>query len=168
MIVVDANVIVPFFCASARTAVSQAVHERDPDWAVPTLWQYEFHNAMAKTMQAGLLSLDAALAAARHAAEALRPNTAELPFALVLPLCARHRITAYDAAYITLAQHLGCSLVTEDAELLRKFPDLALSMEAFLAEGSEPGVVREIPATYGRKNRRQGHTSTSHLPPADL
>ena len=158
MIVVDANVIVPFFQASARTAVSQAVQERDPDWVVPTLWQYEFHNAMAKTMQAGLLSLDAALTAARHAADALCPNTAEPPFVLVLPLCARHRITAYDAAYIALAQHRGCQLVTEDAELQRKFPGLAFSMEDFLAQGSESDSMRETLATYGRKRREKVRT----------
>jgi len=155
MIAVDANVIIPIFCASARTATAQAVQERDPEWVVPSLWEYEFHNAMAKAIRAGLISLDAALAAARHAAEALRPNTIEPPFFLVPPLCAKHGITAYDAAYIALAQHRGCILVTEDAELQRKFPGLAIAMETFLAQGSAPSSVRETPAVavYGRQRR---------------
>ena len=155
MIVVDANVIIPLFCASARTAVAQAVQEHDPEWSVPTLWEYEFHNAMAKAMRAGLISLDAALAAAGLAAGALGPNTTEPPFVRVPPLCAKHGITAYDAAYIALAQYLGCILVTEDAELQRKFPGLAVSMEAFLAQSGEANCVREAPAVYGSKRHRK-------------
>ena len=97
MIVVDANVIIPLFCASSRTAVAQAVQEHDPEWSVPALWEYEFHNALAKAMRAGLLSLDAALGAAQRAAEALNPNAIDPPFSSVPPLCAKHGITAYDA-----------------------------------------------------------------------
>ena len=155
MIVVDANVIIPIFCASARTAVAQAVQERDPEWVIPSLWEYEFHNAMAKAMRAGLLSLNVALSAARHAAEALRSSTIEPPFVLVPPLCATYGITAYDAAYIALAQHRGCLLVTEDAELQRKFPGLAVTMEAFLAQGGGTNRVCETPAAYGRPRRRK-------------
>ncbi len=155
MIVVDANVIIPLFCASSRTAVAQAVQEHDPEWSVPALWEYEFHNALAKAMRAGLLSLDAALGAAQRAAEALNPNAIDPPFSRVPPLCAKHGITAYDAAYIALAQHLGCILVTEDAELQRKFPGLAVSMEAFLTLRGGTNCVRETPAAYGSKRRRR-------------
>jgi predicted nucleic acid-binding protein len=43
----------------------------------------------------------------------------------------RHRISAYDAYFVTLAQKLKLTLLTQDKELLAKFPDLAVSLEAF-------------------------------------
>ena len=50
-----------------------------------------------------------ALRIARHAHEPLRRRIWEL----------RKTVTAYDAAYLALAESLGCPLVTRDAKLRR-------------------------------------------------
>lgn len=41
-------------------------------------------------------------------------------------------LTAYAAHFIALALSLNCPLITQDKELLKKFPRTATSMQAFL------------------------------------
>ena len=43
----------------------------------------------------------------------------------ILGFAAKHRISAYDGTYVALADSLGCMLVTEDKEILEKFPAMA-------------------------------------------
>ncbi|PMC75626.1 MULTISPECIES: type II toxin-antitoxin system VapC family toxin [unclassified Brachybacterium] len=38
----------------------------------------------------------------------------------------RDRVSAYDAMYVALAEHLGCALLTRDARLARAVPELAV------------------------------------------
>ena len=40
-------------------------------------------------------------------------------------------ISAYDAEYATLAMHHGVPLITEDQQLLAKFPDQAYSLRDY-------------------------------------
>jgi len=48
-----------------------------------------------------------------------------------LTLAIEKNISAYDAQYITLAKELGVYCVTEDTRLLKKFPNLTISMKNF-------------------------------------
>jgi predicted nucleic acid-binding protein len=54
--------------------------------------------------------------------------------AAALRLAMDHQISAYDAQYLILARQLGIPCVTEDRQLQRGFPDLAMSMAAFYRE----------------------------------
>ena len=54
------------------------------------------------------------------------------PASAVLDLTCRHRVSAYDATYIALADLLGVPCVTEDRELLTKFPKRAVPLDAIL------------------------------------
>lgn len=38
----------------------------------------------------------------------------------------RDRVSAYNAMYVALAEHLGCALLTRDARLARAVPELAV------------------------------------------
>lgn len=42
-------------------------------------------------------------------------------------------MSAYDGQYVALARRLGTPLITGDRRLLRAFPDIARSMESFVA-----------------------------------
>jgi predicted nucleic acid-binding protein len=54
---------------------------------------------------------------------------------LVLAIAARHHVSAYDARFLALADHLGRRLVTEDIRLRIAAPALTQSLAEALATG---------------------------------
>jgi len=48
-----------------------------------------------------------------------------------LGIAISHGVSGYDAQYVALAEALDAPLLTEDRELLRKFPQRAVSLEMF-------------------------------------
>lgn len=71
----------------------------------------------------------------------------------VLRITEQWTISAYDAQFIALAEHMDVACVTEDKELLRKCPNIAICMENFV-EGCPP-MVREKKAKYSTKAKVQ-------------
>ncbi len=51
---------------------------------------------------------------------------------LVLDVITSSTLTAYDAEFVALASALSVPLVTADKAVLKAFPDLAITMEAFV------------------------------------
>ncbi|MBM3359249.1 MAG: type II toxin-antitoxin system VapC family toxin [Betaproteobacteria bacterium] len=87
---------------------------------VPALWEPEFANVITVLVRRGVL--------ARHHADAILSRVERLQLAVdraaVLPralfeLADRHGISAYDAAYLELAQRRGLPLATRDTRLAR-------------------------------------------------
>lgn len=132
MIVVDSCVLAARSLTTALTRKAAAVQRKDPVWIVPGLWRYEFQNILATAIKTGQITPGRALHVWDTVAEAMAQNEAEPPVSLIVQLIAEYRITAYDAQYIALAHTLGILCVTEDRELQKKFPHLALSMDSFL------------------------------------
>jgi len=58
---------------------------------------------------------------------------ARIAHASVLAIAARHRVSAYDARFLALADQLGSRLVTEDARLRAAAPALTQSLAEALA-----------------------------------
>ena len=114
MIVLDASAAVAALLrdGSARqAAANEQLH-------VPHLIDAEVAQALRRLVTAGrlpahegerLLTTWAALALVRHPFHALLPRIWGL----------RKNVTAYDAAYVALAEALGCALLTADARLAR-------------------------------------------------
>ena len=115
--------------ASAATAVllnldgpSEAIRERmgraDASLHVPHLFDVEVLHAIRRHTLRGELSA----ARSYRALEALRSlRAARYPHAVLLPRIweLRENLTAYDAAYVSLAETLGAPLVTTDKRLAR-------------------------------------------------
>ena len=55
------------------------------------------------------------------------------PHASVLAIATRHRVSAYDARFLSLADQLGRRLITEDARLRAAAPALTQSLAEALA-----------------------------------
>ena len=135
MIVADANVLAYLFISGDMTATAQRLRERDPEWAVPPVWRWEFGNVLVNHHRTGRLTAEACEELSAAALERLTPNERDVRQGVVLSTAIRTRCTMYDAAYVALAQQLGVALVTEDQALLRAVPEVAVSMERFLARG---------------------------------
>ena len=156
MIVVDSNVLAARNLAAVPTRLAEQVEERDSLWIVPPLWRYEFQNILAKSMWVRQITPEDALVAWRKASTQMVDNEHEPSPEKVIELSGRYRITGYDANFIALAMEMDVMCVTEDSELQRKFPSIAVSMTDFTKPDESGGMVRETLAPYHTRKRRRG------------
>jgi len=123
--VVDASIVTKWFLIETNS--DRAIKLRDNfatgrlRLAVPTLLFYEVMNALRFSGVFSEIDLaDAAKSLSKYRFGIWRPMGKLLE--LSVRLSVRENITVYDACYVGLAQRLGTRLVTEDNELLSKFP----------------------------------------------
>ena len=131
-IVVDTNVIAYYWLPGAHTENAVALRRRTDDWFVPKLWRSEFRNVLARYLRAEVIGLDQARALIRSAEADLSDCERGVDSAAVMDLVVASACSAYDCEFVALAREMGISLVTEDAGLLRAFPDVAIDMTAAL------------------------------------
>jgi predicted nucleic acid-binding protein len=135
MIVPDANILVGWVLAEhPLTERCGRLWAIDSVWVVPRLWRYELWSVLSKMVWAKFLRSADALPLYESLLERLCDNEQDPPASAVFDLTSRHRVSAYDATYIALADLLGVSCVTEDRELLTKFPKRAVSLDVILSD----------------------------------
>ena len=133
-VVVDTSVIAYYWLPGVHTENAVALRRRTDDWFVPRLWRSEFRNVLARYLRARIIGLDQARALIRSAEAELSDCEREVDSAAVMDLVAASSCSAYDCEFVALARQMGIPLVTEDAGLLRAFPDVAIGMTAALEE----------------------------------
>ena len=132
MIVVDSNVIAYCWVNGPLTSLAQSVRVKDPEWHAPILWRSEMRNILAGYLRDGSLK-GAQVSQIMNAAErAFVGREHIVPSPSVLEFVEKSRLSAYDCEFVVLASIFDVPLVTADKEVLRAFPDLAFTMEAFL------------------------------------
>ena len=117
MIVVDASAVVEFLLGTpAGVPVRDRIADPAVGIAVPSLLDVEVAQAVRRFFLAGLISDVRATKSIEHLADL---NATRWPHQPLLPRiwALRHNFTAYDAAYIALAESLGATLLTCDAAL---------------------------------------------------
>ncbi|MBP3977270.1 type II toxin-antitoxin system VapC family toxin [Microbacterium sp. BLY] len=117
MIVVDASIVVDLLCAGTSARALGARLE-DEFLLAPELMPVEVVSALRGLERGGVLSAGALESAADDLARLpvdLHPTLPLVPRILAV----RANLTAYDAAYVTLAAALGCPLLTHDRRLAR-------------------------------------------------
>jgi predicted nucleic acid-binding protein len=146
MIVVDTNIIVYLMIEGDKTEMSQRTFRQDSSWAVPALWCHEFLNVLATLVRHGGIEIDDAVDIWEEANRFFTPDERDVDMPHALRLANQHNISAYDAQFVALAMELNVPYVTEDQEMLRSFPGIALSMQKFCEfddrspfEASTPG-----------------------------
>lgn len=154
MIVVDTNVIAYCWIRGDRTALAQRVRLQDPDWHVPILWRSELRNVLALQVARGTLALGDASTVMAATESTLAGREHLMTGSTVLELAARAGLSAYDCEFVALAQALVVPLVTEDRAVLKAFPDLALTMEAYLANAAAPPEAHSPRARYAVSSQR--------------
>jgi predicted nucleic acid-binding protein len=132
MIVVDASIIVYLHIRGDWSEDAELVWQRDSYWVAPLLWRSEFNNVLASYMRKGLLTLDTAQQIIKNACISMANHEYQVDSTKVLELAVHSGCTAYDCEYVVLAQELNIKLVTSDRQVLKCFPDVAISAEAFI------------------------------------
>ena len=153
MIVVDTNILAHLFIENERTPIAQAVHIKDRHWIAPALWRHEFLNILAMHIRFKGVRLADATRVWEEAIVMMNDAEYYPDASQVLRMTEQWTLSAYDAQFVALAEHMDVACVTEDKELLRKCPDIAVRMEQFV-EGCPP-MVREKKAKYSTKTKVQ-------------
>jgi predicted nucleic acid-binding protein len=132
MIVVDTNVISYLYLTGERSQQAEQALLKDPEWAAPLLWRSEFRNVLALYIRQSLLTLEDAQQIMGDATDLMQEREYEVGSIPVLSLVAGSTCSAYDCEFVALAQVLDIPLITVDKRILGQFPDLAVSLDAFV------------------------------------
>ena len=133
MIVADTNLLIYLYVQGQRTQESEAVLQQDALWAAPLLWRSEFRNALIGLVRTDALQLEKALTIVDEAERSLIGHEYSVVSWQVLELANRSGCSAYDCEFVALAQDLEVPLVTNDRQILKAFPTIAVSPSAFTA-----------------------------------
>jgi predicted nucleic acid-binding protein len=133
VIVADTNLLIYLYVQGQRTEESEAVLQQDALWSAPLLWRSEFRNALIGLVRANSLPLEKALAVIDEAERWLTGHEYSVVSRQVLELAHRSGCSAYDCEFVALAQDLEVPLVTNDRQILKAFPTIAVSPSAFTA-----------------------------------
>lgn len=133
--VIDSSVVTKWFLIEPGS--TQALALRDEfatgrlKFSVPTLLFYEVMNALKFSGPFGEADLTtASRSLSKYQFETWRPKGKLLELSGRLSL--KEDVTVYDACYVALAMLMGSRVITEDEELLAKFPALTTSMKQVL------------------------------------
>ena len=133
MIVVDTNLLVYLLVPSGLTAQAEAVFEQDSQWITPLLWRSEFRSALVGLIRQGNITVDIAREIAHRAESWMSGREYPASTDRVLRLAAGSVCSSYDCEFVAVAQDLAVPLVTADRQILRAFPETAVSLDGFLA-----------------------------------
>jgi predicted nucleic acid-binding protein len=131
MIIIHSPKNVYLFITDDQTALAQKVLEKDPFWIVPPLWQSEFRNVLASYIRRGM-PLRHAKQIMNHAMQTMENRQVAASDDKIFDLIAGSHCTAYNCEFAALARQLNIFLVTADKQLLKEFPDCAVSLEEFV------------------------------------
>lgn len=134
MIVVDTNMIGYLYLTGEYSGVAEKVLVKDPLWSAPLLWRSELRNVLALYLRKELLSLSEAQRIMEEAAHLMRDREYEVASHHVLALAAASACSGYDCEFVALAKDLDIPLVTTDKQILKQFPDIAVSPKKFVAD----------------------------------
>lgn len=119
MIVVDASVLADILTRDdERTSKAHAVLASDPKWAAPEHWRIEVVSTIRGLAIGRRISQDMALESLSDLLE-LRVDSVPVDDLLQRIWQLRDNISAYDAAYVALAESSRTTLVTADGRLAR-------------------------------------------------
>ncbi len=133
MIVADTFVVFHLFNETDLTKVAQKVLKKDPIWILPTLWQEEYANVLSKLARIENRASDEVIHHFSQTLESLHDSEVIVESIKALEISLEYKVSVYDAHFLSLAKDFNAPLVTEDKEILKKCPHIAVSMRHFLS-----------------------------------
>lgn len=133
MIVVDSNVIAYCWINGDRTPLVHRLRRRDPQWHAPVLWRSEMRSILAGYWRDRSLTEAQARQVMAAAEAGMAGREHHLSSERVFEIVGTTRLSAYDCEFVALAIALGARLVTEDRAILAARPELACTVDQFMA-----------------------------------
>ena len=133
MLLVDTNVVAYLLIEGDHTEAAQELHARDSDWRSEAFLLVEFTNVLVSSIARKRMTVSMAEAFLAKVFSLFDGKLGRIPHASVLAIATRHRVSAYDARFLSLADQLGSRLITEDARLRAAAPALTQSLAEALA-----------------------------------
>ena len=119
--VLDASIAVKCLIEEADSGLARAAVAARADWAAPDLIFLEVASVGLKSMRRGLLDRSQAAAIVANLPRLLTEVTpSDSLAAAAFELAADHGFSAYDAAYLALAEATGAAVLTADLRLAER------------------------------------------------
>jgi predicted nucleic acid-binding protein len=133
MIVVDTNIIGCLHLPGERSEQASEALRKDQKWVAPWLWRSEFRNTLIVHVRKGRFTLGEAHELMGKSLRLMYGRERDVNSIHVLRLAAQSACTAYDCEFVALAEDLNVQLVTVDKQVLAEFPNVAISLDAYVA-----------------------------------
>ena len=134
MIVADTCLVTHLFNESDQTLVAKKVLRKDSQWILPTLWQEEYANVLSKIARKESIEINLVLKQFHYAMDTLKGGTIPVSPAKALRIAIEYKISVYDAHFVALAMDYNVVMVSEDKEVLKNCPGIAVCMHEFLCQ----------------------------------
>ena len=133
MIVADTNTIAYLYINSEKSAQAEQLLMLEPKWIAPSLWKSEFRSVLTLYLQKNILTFDEILMIDQQAESQMLENEYEVSSVHILQLVYSSNCSAYDCEFVALAKLLNISLITADKKIIKAFPDIAQTIDDFVA-----------------------------------
>jgi predicted nucleic acid-binding protein len=133
MIVADTNVIAYLYLPGERLEQARQALRKDQSWAAPWLWRSEFRNALILYVRKRWIMLSEAQEMLDESLRLMFGREHDVISSHVLRLATQSACSAYDCEFVALAQDLNVPLVTVDKQVLAEFPEVAISLDEYVA-----------------------------------
>jgi predicted nucleic acid-binding protein len=135
--VVDSSIVTKWFLVEPNSELATGLRDDFATGrvglAAPTLLFYEVMNALRFSGLYDETDLEiAAKSLSKYQFGIWRPRGKLLELSGVLSV--RQDLTVYDACYVALAQRMHTKVITEDKEILNKFPTYAISGTSYVTD----------------------------------
>lgn len=132
MIVADTCLVFHLFNKTNLTLFAQDILEKDPYWILPPLWQEEYANVLSKLARKGLIAFADVIKHFKKTLDDLNRCEVSVDIERALEISINHKISVYDAHFITLAIENNSLVITEDKEILKNCPLHSSDLKSFL------------------------------------
>jgi predicted nucleic acid-binding protein len=131
VIVVDTNVTAYLWLPGDLTAAAENLLAVETEWAVPLLWRSEFRSVLVGAVKKKVCRLDRAAAIAAAAEQHFKGREFGVETTHVLTLASASGCSAYECEFVALARDLGVPLITNDRQVLKAFPSVAIPLDQY-------------------------------------
>jgi len=135
MIVADTNIIGYLYLSSDRSDQAEKALLIDAEWVAPILWRSEFRNVLTLYIRKKILMLEDAIRILDEATLLMQGGEYEAVSLQVLQLVGESTCSAYDCEFVALARDLNVRLLTVDKQIVKQFPNEAISLDEYVSQG---------------------------------